>query len=35
LTGRYEESIVTLKQLLTRNPDFLSAYLHLGISFAP
>src|SRR5262249_49190449 len=33
LTGRYDDSITALKGLISRNPDFMSAYVHLAISY--
>jgi adenylate cyclase len=33
LTGRYAEAIATLKELISRNPNFTSAYLHLAASY--
>jgi adenylate cyclase len=32
LTKRYEEAVVTLKRLLSRNPDFLPAYIYLALA---
>ena len=34
LTGRYEETIIVLKRLLTRNPDHLHAHFFLAISYS-
>lgn len=33
LTGRYAEAIATLKELISRSPNFLTAHLHLAMSY--
>src|SRR6185436_15158404 len=33
MTGRYAEAIVVLKEVISRSPNFLSAYLHLAASY--
>ncbi|MBI3796631.1 MAG: tetratricopeptide repeat protein [Deltaproteobacteria bacterium] len=33
LTGRYAEAIATLKELLGRSPNFMTAYLNLALSY--
>lgn len=33
MLGRYEESIATLKQLIQREPDAMSAHLHLVATY--
>ena len=33
LTGRYAEAIATLKEVISRNPNFLPAHLHLAVSY--
>jgi adenylate cyclase len=32
-TGRYEEAVAALKSLLQQNPNFLTAYLHLAVTY--
>jgi tetratricopeptide (TPR) repeat protein len=34
MAGRYEEAIASLKQVLTRNPNFVPAHLNLAICYA-
>jgi tetratricopeptide (TPR) repeat protein len=34
LTGRYVEATATLKEAISRNPNFLSTHFHLAISYA-
>jgi adenylate cyclase len=34
LTGRYEEAIIALKGVLTRDPDFLPAHTHLAAAYS-
>jgi tetratricopeptide (TPR) repeat protein len=33
LTGRYAEAIATLKELISRSPNFMTAYLQLALSY--
>ena len=33
LTGRYAEAIATLKEAISRSPNFLPAHLHLAVSY--
>jgi adenylate cyclase len=32
-TGRYAEAIATLKELISRSPNFMTAHLHLALSY--
>ncbi|MBI3797557.1 MAG: adenylate/guanylate cyclase domain-containing protein [Deltaproteobacteria bacterium] len=32
--GRYEEAVIAFKRILTRNPDFLPAHIHLAASYS-
>ena len=33
MTGRYAEAIATLKEVISRNPNFIYAHLHLASSY--